>query len=87
MYVAISAIILFLISFWILGYIYQQNKTQMSVSQRKLKEKINSLNKKINVLEKEKKIYQEKISSLDEDLKKIQEKIEAIEDKNKLRLD
>jgi len=87
MCVVISGIILFLISFWILGYIYQQNKAQMSVSQRKLKEKINSLNKKINALEKEKKIYQEKIRSLEEELKEIQEKIDAIEDKNKLRID
>ena len=74
-------------SFWVLGYIYQQNNAQMSVSQRKFKEKINSLNKKINALEKEKKIYQEKICSLEEELKEIQEKIDAIEDKNKIRID
>ncbi|WP_461833371.1 hypothetical protein [Desulfothermus sp.] len=87
MSIAISAIILFLISFWVLGYIYQQNNAQMSVSQRKFNEKINSLNKKINALEKEKKIYQKKISSLDEELKKIKKKIEDIEEKNKLKLD
>jgi len=84
MSVAIFAIMLFLLSFWVLGYFYQKNQANVSICERKFKEKINFFNRKIKALEKEKVIYQQKITALEEDLKKIQKKIESFEDKSQI---
>ncbi|GAB6886676.1 hypothetical protein JCM13304A_01740 [Desulfothermus okinawensis JCM 13304] len=81
MVIGISAIIIFLISFWVLGYMYQQNSSQMSVKERRLRESINSIKIKMQALEREKSIYQKKIETIDRDIKELEEQIKDLEER------